>query len=261
MQELFANEISFTHSALSEYANIKVLGEVYVRLRDLGITTCRISDDKINHIYSYLERDSRYRVFRDFLFAFFKAPYEDNDLVDTLSDEYLSHEWQYKGENCFGLAMAYLTDTISLSIDPSCWKETVNIFRDDDLICVRNISELLHVDYHREWFEGRKPIELISTSKSPLEKRLKLRDDHGKDVLTVFAKKLLRNKYVEEVVNSLRFNSFDRQFIRKINEDGTVECVLYWHDKGYGLAVKTTGRNMKETQAIAEILDKEYGHK
>lgn len=261
MQELFANELSFTHDALSEYGNIKALREVYIRLKDFGITTCRISNEEINRIYSYLGRESQYRAFRDYFFAFFKAPYEDNDLVDAHSNEYLMHEWQYKDEKCFGLAMAYLTDTISLSMDPSRWKEKVDIFRDGDLICVRNISDPLHVDYHREWFEGLKPIELISTSRSPMEKKLKLRDDHGKDVLTAFAKKLFRNKYVEEVVNSLCFNSFDRQFIRRINEDGIVECVLYWYDEGYGLAVKTTGRNMKETQAIAEILDKEYGRK
>lgn len=261
MQELFANEISFTHDALSEYGNIKTLGEVYEKLKGFGVTTCRVSNEEINRIYSYLGQDSRYRVFRDFLFAFFKAPYEDNDLVGAHSDEYLLHEWQYGDEQCFGLAMAYLTDAISLSIDPSQWKETVDIFRDGDLICVKNISNTSHIDYYREWFEDLRPIELISTSKSPFEKKLKLRDDHGKDVLTAFANKLFRNIYVEEVVNSLRFNSFDRKFIRKIKEDGIIECVLYWYDEGYGLAVKTTGRNKRETQAIAEILDKEYGRK
>ena len=261
MQELFANEISFTSDALLEYENIKALGEVYERLKGFGITTCRISSEEINRVHSYLGQDSRYRVFRDFLFAFFKAPYEENALVDAHSDEYLSHEWKCKDLKCLGLAMAYLTNTISLSIDPSRWKETVDIFKDNDIISVRNISDSIHVDYYSQWFEDLKPIELISTAKSPLEKRIKLRDDHGKDVLMAFSKKLLRSKYVEEVVNSIRFNSFDRHFIRKISEDGIVECVLYWHDEGYGLAVKTTGRNKKEAQIIAEILDKEYGRK
>lgn len=37
--------------------------------------------------------------------------------------------------------------------------------------------------------------------------------------------------------------------------------VKHWYDKGYGLAVQTTGRNYRETKQIARILEEKYGRK
>jgi len=57
----------------------------------------------------------------------------------------------------------------------------------------------------------------------------------------------------------LPFNSYERKFIRKIREDGLIEIVLPWTDKGYGIVVKTTGRTIKETEMIGKIIMEEYG--
>ncbi len=61
------------------------------------------------------------------------------------------------------------------------------------------------------------------------------------------------------IINSLPFNSYERKFIRKIREDGLIEIVLPWTDKGYGIVVKTTGRTIKETEMIGKIIMEEYG--
>ena len=261
MQELFANELSITIDSLTDFENISVLKNVYNELKKFGIKTCRISSDEINAIYGILGSDSRYRNFRDFMFAFFIAPYEGNSLVNENSELYISHDWKYMGSNCFGLTMAYITNSIALSIDRRKWKEEVTIFRDDTPVDVRNISDVSHIEFHKKWFEDLNPIELVRTFVSPYEKSIRIRDDHGKDVLMKFGKRMLRSQYVEKIVNSLPFNSEGKQFIRNIFPNGLVECVLYWCDEGFGLVVKTTGRNYRETAAIAEILDKEYGRR
>ena len=62
------------------------------------------------------------------------------------------------------------------------------------------------------------------------------------------------------VINSLPYNAKQRRFIRKIREDGLIEIVLPWTDEGLGIVVKTTGRTLRETETIAEILEEEYGY-
>lgn len=56
------------------------------------------------------------------------------------------------------------------------------------------------------------------------------------------------------------FNSANRHFIHAVKEDGIIEIVLPWTDKGLGVVVKTTGKNRRETEKIAEILKEEYGY-
>jgi hypothetical protein len=47
-------------------------------------------------------------------------------------------------------------------------------------------------------------------------------------------------------------------FIRKVHKEGIIEIVLFKTERQYALLVKTTGRNLRETKAIAEILDGHY---
>lgn len=88
----------------------------------------------------------------------------------------------------------------------------------------------------------------------PSKKKINIRDDHGKDKLQAVADKLTRSPFVVEVVNSLPFNPRLNNPIRRITDDGKVELVMTKTDAGYGLCVQTTGRNKKETGAIARIL-------
>ena len=47
-------------------------------------------------------------------------------------------------------------------------------------------------------------------------------------------------------------------YIDKIKPGGTIDIVLFWTDRGLSMRVKTTGRNIQETQAIADILKRKY---
>ena len=46
--------------------------------------------------------------------------------------------------------------------------------------------------------------------------------------------------------------------IRRIRNDGLIEIVLPWTDEGYGVVVKTTGRTIRETKKISEIIEERY---
>ena len=93
------------------------------------------------------------------------------------------------------------------------------------------------------------------------EKEIKLRDDHGKDKLLAHAQNLVNSPYVEGVLTSLAFDSRSRSYISKQSDfaNGLIDVVLYWEPQGYSMRVKTTGRNIRETLAIAKLLTKKYG--
>jgi putative CRISPR-associated protein (TIGR02619 family) len=93
---------------------------------------------------------------------------------------------------------------------------------------------------------------------NPERKPIHLRDDHGKDVLQAFAERIRRSPYVKKVINSLPFNPKSTSPIRRTTNDGIVEFVLTWTDKGLGLCIQTTGRNLAETNSIALYLKQEF---
>jgi putative CRISPR-associated protein (TIGR02619 family) len=92
----------------------------------------------------------------------------------------------------------------------------------------------------------------------PDKKQISLRDDHGKDILLAFSKKLCRSPYVKSIINSLPFNPKQINPIRRTNATGQIEFVLTWTDAGLGICIQTTGRNLAETNSIAIHLAEKY---
>jgi hypothetical protein len=161
-----------------------------------------------------------------------------------------------------GLAVAFLYNTLSISFKTNeVWKKTsINLLEKtaeaQNNVCVKHISCPEHIDSHLEWIEANRPVELVKTEIKPLEKKINLRDDHGKDILEKLADKLVKSPYVISIVNSLPFNPKNRHFIKEIYPDGKIEIILTWTDEGLGLLIQTTGRNRQETKKIADIIEK-----
>ncbi|MEC4985352.1 MAG: putative CRISPR-associated protein [Oscillatoria sp. PMC 1068.18] len=102
-------------------------------------------------------------------------------------------------------------------------------------------------------------LSLIPQDDTPPErKQINLRDDHGKDILQAFGEKICRSPYVKKVINSLPFNRYSVNPIRRTTSDGIVEFVLTWTDVGIGLCIQTTGRNKAETNSIAIYLKDKF---
>lgn len=103
-----------------------------------------------------------------------------------------------------------------------------------------------------------KPICLLECSDSPEDKKIHLRDDHGRDVLRAFAKRLCQSPYVSSIINSLPYNPHATDFIHDVKDNGLIEIVLTDTDQGLGLVLQSTGRNVRETRAIADILNENF---
>lgn len=258
--DLFFNELSIKNRDTIDNNIIAVIVGVYKELIKHNVTTCRISSDDCTRLFQMADSLSSAVNVKNFYFSFFRPPYE-SEVVEKHQDEYYEHSWSYGGEECIGFALAFLLDTACFSIYGSDWNTPfIEFFKDEISNSVRNICTKEHIDTHIGHIENQTEIELVECGVHISDKKIVLRNDHGKDVLEDFSKRLLHSPYLIEVVNSLPYNPYERKFIRKIRENGLIEIVLPWTDKGYGIVVKTTGRTIRETQKIAQIIEEEFGY-
>lgn len=197
-----------------------------------------------------------------------------NDVLEEKIQEL--HKYYYSNEDagineeyCIGLPTAYLKNKMAISLaSHNCWVTSEIVFKElinDDLetkdISVNNISDEAHlvVDAIQNIliYSGR--LELRKRTKTPTDEDITLSGDHhGNKELKTFAKKLFKNEYVESVINNIDFSPKAINFIKNIYHDGKIELVLHWESAGYGMVIQTTGRNYRETEAIAKILKEEY---
>ena len=211
--------------------------------------------------------DARAKTFADILFAIYRHPLIDDDSEEE--DRYIQNNFFILKDgqkvSVHGLAAAYLYNTAGIGFcSEPFWNnilfplqiegEEKRIENVLSVSCPEHLTERLFL----EWKSQNEKVHLIESDTKFSDKNISLRDDHGKDVLMQFAKRLVKSPYVIEVVNSLPYNSNSNHFIRKAKHDGLIEIVLTKSDKGLGLVVKTTGRNYKETAEIAKILKHEF---
>lgn len=211
-----------------------------------------------------------YRLFATFLLSTFHYPFIDDD----------SREEEIFVQNYFhvimnddirpvtGLAAAFLYSAPAIhfiSLDNFWNRITYDLMitggegeeRIEQVISISKPTDFENIEYS-QWEEGNRNIELIECNLLPGEKSISLRDDHGKDVLEAFSKIIVRSPYVIEIINSIPFNPYQRKFIKNVSNDGKIEIVLTHTDSGLGLVLQTTGRNYRETEKIAQILNLKY---
>lgn len=220
-------------------------------------------------INDWLNDSSISRTLKDLLLGLRRYPFiaETDESIEHLfiQNYYYLNEPKFQDlhkKSVEGLAVAFLYNTLSISfIKHTIWNKTeIELTENEEKsVRVRHISQPKHIEFHQEWLDDNRPIELVKTDLSLEEKIIDLRDDHGQDVLMRFAKKLISSPHVVKVINSLPFNPKQKNFVRKIYPDGTIEIVLTWTDEGFGLIFQTTGRNLQETQAIGNLIRAKFG--
>lgn len=109
-----------------------------------------------------------------------------------------------------------------------------------------------------EWAEKEQFYPNIQPSKADVRyKRIHLSAHHGNDELKPFAKRLIQEYYINEVLNSIDRDSLERKLIHALH-DNVIELRLL-NGHGYGLVVSTTARNKRELRYIAMLLENKYG--
>jgi len=270
--DLIFNELSLTDRPDSEYQAkqlLENLAKTCSVFKIAGFKKLRIESDFWNQLYfndtdlnSFLSRINRTK--QNFLRSFIRPPYIAADFTSEVDKEYAANDYYFNDTKVTGLAYAYLINTIAISLySTDTWENTeIEIIERKDTtennVTVKHACKSEHYNTHREWIEGNQPVVLIKTTRLPENKQIKLRDDHGKDVLQDFAKKIVNCEYVVSVNNSLPFSPHKRNFIKKVYPNGQIEIGLTNTDQGYGIIIQTTGRTQRETDKIAKIIEKKY---
>jgi len=209
------------------------------------------------------------KTYKDVLYGVLIHPFlklEDEEIFEEYDNAKYYFEDVDSGitkRECLGLASAYLNKTLSISLNSSInWSAinlsiTVEIDGEIELQTVKNIALASNFDDPAiaQYVENLGDLILLESQISPNQKPIHLPAHHGKAELKELCNQLKLSLYVTEMRST---NFGGNRFIRKINDDGSIEIVLHKTQRRYALLIKTTGRNRRETKAIAEILEERY---
>jgi len=276
MKDLIFNELSVNPVCTSKtevYSRLNEFIKIYKAAKEFNFNRIRFveSFDKIVlSLDGYTLNDFCFdnRTLGTLLLGLSRYPFIDDDSSEA--DRFIENTF-YIDENSnkiktYGLATVYLYSTIGIGLASSeHWKKLIHKLiiegKEEQVTTVLCLSKPDHIkaDEFQRWIDDNTEVQLV-VSDIPIEKKkISLRNDHGKDKLLEFSKKLLKSPYVLSIINSLPYNSGVNKFIKKITPTGKIEIVLFSTDRGLGLVIETTGRNLKETQCIAEKISEQYG--
>ena len=126
-----------------------------------------------------------------------------------------------------GLAAAFLSNSVGIGLHTQNWKSLKYDLiissggeeKKQEVICL-SLQEHLDLPEFDKWADAQLPLPVLEkTSLSPSEKSCHISKHHGMDVLDAFIKRLLRDPYVEEIVNSIDIVPDERCFISAIHHD------------------------------------------
>lgn len=276
--ELMFNELSLEPLSNNKYDGIekaKHFASTFAVARTKGFERIRsvyhYSEIKLSADYSLqdflFEKAIELKNYKDILFGNINQPFINED-DGEVADNYIMSNFHFNNNGtkqaCLGLTAAFLYDTLSISLNSSTlWKnntlpiinvvdkvsktEQVNNVFSKDCFVVQSISDFV---------ENLGDLDLQETDISPNNKSITLfGDHHGKEYLQALADKLINSPFVIEI-RSIKFGG--NSFIRKIHTNGVLEVVVMKRDERFALWVQTTGRNFRETKAIAEKLREQY---
>ena len=272
--DLIFNELSETPISFNKaeaYKRVEVFINTYKSINNKFPDFNRIRFEKgyesINLLNNYTLNDfcKENRLFGDLLRGLYRSPYIDDQSPqeDTFIEKTFVFNKKGIDVDTYGLVVAYINSVPAIGfLSETFWQNykyelSVN-GKNEHVYCLSKSEHIIKEDVV-SYIENKLPVNLVKSSKSFKDKpKPVLRDDHGKNTLLKFSYKLYQSDYVECVINSLPFNSACKNFIRKTYPDGKIEIVLTKTDKGLGIIIQTTGRNIRETNRIAEIVEEEY---
>ena len=165
----------------------------------------------------------------------------------------------------FGMTAAYLSNSFAVGFcsSPKWEKQCCFVIRIQNstethqinkVFCLSNAQHFDDDDFVN-WFVSHHSVAYVKRGKEPF---CHLRNDHGKKVLEDFARRIMKEDFVEGIVNSLPFNPKASRFVESMDENGLINLRLTDTDYGFGLAVQTVGRNKIQITYFAKRLNEKY---
>ncbi|MBR6124766.1 hypothetical protein IKQ19_14415 [Candidatus Saccharibacteria bacterium] len=260
MPELYFNELSlcnlFTDKSLLENF-VKCKKE----LSKNGFNTCRMRhEDFVKLCESMHANQNISRSYINLFFSFFKSPYK-SDKTEIIEKKVNDNQYSFNGfTSPLGLTWAAVMEGVSFSfLSHQMWDCSFVHLRsvDGNSAQVKHLSRAEHI---ADWINLMTPVVLIETTIAPDNKCCHIcGDHHGVHKLENFWKNKIKYcRYIEKLDHTLEYRPNCKQFAT-VTEDNSIDLVLIWESAGYGMNVKTTARNKREAEKIAEYLNEKYG--
>lgn len=207
------------------------------------------------------------RQIRQAILSSAKHPYIESDSEEEKRyiEEYYEIDVDGNWMEGDGFSSAFINDTVTVSLNThDKWTKTLFDIRrkgeEDNCGQVINVASNDTADSQelKDFITARKELILEKCPMAPEKKKKSFRKDHGIDKLTDVWNRIRNCEYVVSVINSLEFNSYGTKYIEKCFPDGIIYIRLIDSEKGYGMAIQTTGKDIRATEAIGEILAKKY---
>lgn len=204
-------------------------------------------------------------------------PYIKEELDDSDQINYvLTKTFLKKNDNELipveGFKAAYFCNSICVGLfSEPYWRNHIHTIIIDngsepfniDIACISK-EEHLTTQAYTEWVDRNVDVELKESTK-PIKKKLgqhrnAIGKHHGKELLYAHALKLIESPYVEEIITSAEYGQpSEKDYIAGFgDENGVIRIMLVWEEPKVSMFIKTTGRNCKETKAIADILRNQF---
>jgi hypothetical protein len=262
LKENFLEMIKVFQKAKQDFAFTHVVFPA--NIRDIKVTSAKTF---LEWAYNILNQGDKNKIL-----SVVKRPFVEEVLAEQAGDltkyYYKNIDEGISESYCSGLATGHVKGSLCSSLSSQAfWDKTeigfhkiINDEFETEPVSANNVSKEEHLaaDCIKEFIEYLGNVTLVETQIPSDNKPIALRNDHGRDKLEAFSKKICRSPHVLSIINSLPFNPQAINLIKKIYPNGRIEMVLYWEDRGIGIVIQTTGRNYRETAEIARILKDEF---
>lgn len=236
------------------------------------IDTIMISLTENYSLHDWLFDNDFSKEHRGVLYGMWRRPFIEYD-NDGANQRYAAADYFFEDkendiskQSCPGLAAAYLTEKLAISIDSGlAWRRNkLNITIEEQGTPTRS-GEVSHVYSTMcfaqksilDFIETISELELIKTEVAPKDKNSHFTNHHGKKELKALWEKLRLSPYVVSAM-SIEWGRTGDHFYKNPQPDGKVDIVDLRSTRRYAMQLQTTGRNLRETKAIAKILGDEY---
>ena len=200
-----------------------------------------------------------------------RKPYldEDSDSEKKYINTIIRLEKEGKEIEAEGIACAHLTDSFAIGFaSEDFWKNNIsfNITVFDQtskkkychsVFCISDAQQFEVQDFV-DWAIQTLPIKFKPCNITQDKKSIHIRDDHGKEILKLFARRLVKEVYVKGVINSLPFQPRAKDIIGNVTDDGLIDIILIETDKGYGMVIKTTAKTRRLALYMAADIRRKY---
>lgn len=271
MMDIFFNELSVPLNApdidtlVNNYAiTVKeAVNQGFHKVRyEKGITYIMLREDYslANYIF---ENANNHSV--QVLLSTQAKPYIPDE--DESVEPYVMNDYQVanneQNTHSDGIIAAALAGSMAIGFKNSQWTESSYNVTETSVNGIKtfNVLYAFSPDYFRSidfqnWADYNLPPEILPSNIPCDKKKIHLSDHHGKDVLYTLAKRLVREDYVTEIINSIDRNSYEHNFISQI--DGNLIYITLVKQDYFGLVIATTARNDRELRYIARIIEEKY---